>query len=236
MDAATAFQAIRRGWYLVVVGVCAAVGAGVLLHATAAPYYETSATYIVSPVQDTANPDLVQESIRTLDDARSRAIVATFAEVLQSGSVHEEAVRTLGIDGITTDDYEFSSVILPEANVVQLTVGGPEAQTAVLLASSTGALSAERFSALYQIYDIVLLDAPALPTGPSNPSLFQTLFMAGALGSVAGAALALLWGLPRLRRERARQRRLLSYAVSEAPSSVVTPLHSRKEHRAAGSG
>jgi uncharacterized protein involved in exopolysaccharide biosynthesis len=235
MDAATALAAIRRGWFLVFVGVLGALAGAFALHITEEPYYETVSTYIVTPVQDTPNPDLVQESIRTLDDARSRAIVATFAEVLESGSVHEEAAASAGIEGIDVADYDFESVILPEANVVQLTVRGPIPQATVLLSTAAGTLSAERFSELYQIYDIVLLDAPEAPLAPANPSLTQTMLTAGALGILAGAALALLWAAPRMRKERMRQRRLLSYAVSETPS-VVTPLHGREDQRAAGSG
>ena len=76
---------------------------------------------------------------------------------------------------------------------------------------------------------------PSTPTSPANTPLMQALVMAAALGSLAGAALALLWGAPQVRREQSRQRRLLSYAVSEEPS-VVTPLRHREDHRAAGSG
>ncbi|MCJ7725502.1 MAG: hypothetical protein MUP76_03840 [Acidimicrobiia bacterium] len=235
MDAATALRAIRRGWYLVVIGVAAAIGVTVVMQLAAEPFYQTSATYIVSPMQDPADPTVVQESIRTLDDARSRAIVATFAEVLDSGGIHAEAARLVGIDDLVSTDYDFSSAILPEANVVELTVRGPQASATVLLSGAVGDLAAERFSELYQIYDIVLLDPPVTPTSPANTPLMQMLVMAGALGLLVGAALALLWGAPRVRRNQQRERRLLAYAVTEDPT-VVTHLRSREDQRAAGSG
>jgi len=177
---------------------------------------------------------VVQESIRTLDDARSRAIIATFAEVLDSSGIHAEAARGVGIAELAVSDYNFSSAILPEANVVELTILGPVAHATVLLSGAVGNLAAERFSELYQIYDIVLLDPPLTPTSPANTPLLQTLVMAGALGTLAGAALALLWGAPKVRKVKQRERRLLAYGVSEQPS-VVTPLR-REDHRAAGSG
>ncbi len=234
MDASTALRAIRRGWFFVLLGVVGAVGAAVALHASVEPFYQSSATYVVSPIQDSGDSAAVQESIRTLDDARSRAIVATFAEVLDSGGIHAEAVDAVGIAGLSVSDYDFATAILPEANVVELTVRGPEAYATVLLSDAIGTLAAERFSDLYQIYDITLLDPPAVPTSPANTSLMQTLVMAAALGVLAGAALALLWGAPKLRRVHQREQRLLSYTVSEQPS-VVTPLR-REDHRAAGSG
>lgn len=235
MDSITALRAIRRGWYLVVVGIVAAIGITYFMQSSVEPFYETRATYIVSPVQDSTDSGLVQESIRTLDDARSRAIVATFAEVLVSGGIHAEAARLIGVDDLVVADYDFSSAILPEANVVELTVRGPQSSTAVLLSSAAGDLAAERFSELYQIYDIVLLDPPVTPTSPANTPLMQMLVMAGALGLLAGSALALLWGAPRVRKVQQRERRLLSYAVSEDPT-VVTHLRSREDQRAAGSG
>lgn len=235
MDASQVLRAIRKGWLFVLLGVAGAIAAAVALHATAQPVYESTARYIVSPALDPADPASVQESIRTLDDARSRAIVATFTEVLGSTSIHDEAARSLGIDPASVAGYRYEATIRPEANVVELRVRGPVPQVTVLLSGEVGSLAAERFSSLYQIYDIVLLDAPAVPTTPSNPTLLQTLVMAGALGVLAGAALALLWGAPRLRREQARHRRLLSYTVAE-DTDVVTPLRSREERRAAGAG
>jgi capsular polysaccharide biosynthesis protein len=235
MDAASALRAIRKAWYLVLIGAVAAVAAAVALNMSEAEVYESSSTYIVTPSLDASDPDAVQESIRTLDDARSRAIVATYAEVLESGSLHTEAGLSVGLDDVAVDDYEFSAAILPEANVVELVVRGPQPQATVLLSGAVGTMAAERFSELYQIYGIVLLDAPAIPTSPSNTPLTQVIVMAAALGSLAGAALALLWGAPQVRREQSRQRRLLSYAVSEEPS-VVTPLRHREDRQAAGSG
>jgi len=235
MDAPSVLRAIRRAWYLVLIGAIGAVAAAVFLNMSAVDIYETSSTYIVTPSLDATNPDAVQESIRTLDDARSRAIVATYAEVLESGSLHTEAAFSVGLDDIAVADYEFSAAILPEANVVELTIRGPQPQAAVLLSGAVGTMAAERFSELYQIYGIVLLDAPVVPASPSNTPLMQVIVMAAALGSLAGAALALLWGAPQVRREQSRQRRLLSYTVSEEPS-VVTPLRHREDRQAAGSG
>ena len=233
MDASTALLAIRKGWFLVVLGIAGAVAVSTTLQASAEPFYESSSTYIVTPMQDPTDPSVVQESIRTLDDARSRAIIATFAEVMDSGGIHAEAALGVGIADLNISDYDFSSAILPEANVVELTVRGPSAQATVLLSGAVGSLAAERFSGLYQVYDIVLLDPPAVPTEPANTPLIQTIVMAAALGLMAGAALALLWGAPKVRKVRQRERRLLSYSVSEEPSAV-TPLR-REDHRAAGS-
>ena len=235
MDASTVLRAIKKGWYFVLLGLLGAAAVAIAINASAEPFYESSARYIVAPAKDPVDPGTVGEGIRTLDDARSRAIVATFAEVLGSGTIHQEAARSLGLDELTSADYSYRSAILPEANVIELTVRGPNPQMTVLLSGTVGGSASEKFTELYQIYDIVLLDAPTTPTAPSNPTLLQTLVMSGALGLLAGGALALLWGAPKVRREQRMHRRLSSYTTPEQ-ASVVTPLHSREDRRATGAG
>ena len=235
MDVTTALRAMRRAWYLVLAGAVGAVVVSFAPPVLAAPFHETSSTSVVPPAHPPPAPAAGHASLRTLDDARSRAIVATFAEVLTSSGIQEAAAENVGIEGLSASDYSFSAVILPEANVVELTVRGPRPQAAVLLSGAVGDLAAARFTELYQIYDIVLLDAPPTPSDPANTPLLQQLVMAAALGLLAGSALALLWGAPQVRRIQQRERRLLSYSVSEE-SSVVTPLRNREDQQAAGSG
>lgn len=233
MDTSTALKAIRKAWYFVALGAVAAVAVAVYLEATALPMYDSSATYIVSPRLGDPAID-VEESVKTLDDARSRAIVSTYAEILGSDSVHQEASADLGLDPGALDEYSFKAVVLPEANVVELTVRGPSPQLATLLSGTVGGLAAERFTALYRIYDVGLLDPADTPTAPSNPTLLQTIVMAGGLGVLAGAAVALLVGAPRVRRQDRMHRRLTAYV--DPHRSVVTPLHRGEEHRVTGVG
>jgi capsular polysaccharide biosynthesis protein len=235
MEASLALRAIRRGWLLVLMGIAGAMSAGVTLHISADPVYESSARYIVAPVQDPTNPSTLQDGLRTLDDARSRAIIATFTQVLDTPTIHYEASLAAGIDAAALDGYTFRSAILPEANVVELVVRGPLPDATVALSNAVGTAAAARFTDLYPIFRISLLDAPAPPTGSANPTLIQTLATTGALGLLLGGGLALLWGAPRVRRERARHRRLLAYTVTEDPG-VVTPLHRPQDRRASGAG
>jgi capsular polysaccharide biosynthesis protein len=233
MQTSMALRSMAKGWYFVVLGLLAAVGAAVYLEATAVPVYDSSATYIISPKLD--DPAIsVEESVKTLDDARSRAIVSTYAEILSSESVHREASAGLGLDVTALADYDFNAAVLPEANVVELMVRGPDPQTTTRLSAAVGDLASERFTDLYLIYDVGLLDPAVAPTSPSNPTLVQTIAMACGLGLLAGAAVALLFGAPRVRREDRMRRRLTAYA--DSGGSVVTPLHRGEEHRASGVG
>lgn len=232
MDLSTALRSIQKAWYFVALGVLAAVSVAVLMNSTTLPVYETSATYVVSPSQD---PTIdTAESVRTLDDPRSRAIVSTYAEILVSEAVQQEAAGALGLDLAGLEEYQFRSVVLPEANVVELSVTGPSPQIVVLLTNTSGNLASTRFIELYQLFDIVPLDPPVLPTMPANPTLAQTAVMAGALGLLGGLILALLWGAPKVRKQGRMRRRVDSYG-ERAERGTVTSMELHR-NRAAGAG
>ena len=220
MDTSSALRAIGRGWYFLVIGAVAAAIAAVILTSSQAPVYEASATYIISPrLDDSAG---AAESVRTLDGDRARAIVSTMVEVMTSDTVQQEAASTIGMGAATLAAYSVAAVVLPEAYVAELRVTGPEPQNAVLLSSAVGDLAAERFVALYQIYDVGLLDPAGLPRAPVNRSVVETAVMAGALGLLAGALVALLAGAPLIRRSRKMQSRLSHYGGEATVTRLPT--------------
>ena len=219
MDSSSALRAIGKGWYFLVVGAVAGAVAAVMLTASQAPQYEASTTYIVSPRMDGSTD--AAESVRTLDGDRARAIVSTLVEVMTSATVQQEAATTIGMGADTLAEYTVSAVVLPEAYVAELRVLGPEPQNGVLLSAAIGNLAAERFVALYQIYDVGLLDPADLPLAPANRGLVETAVMAAALGLFAGALVALISGAPRIRRNRQMQNRLSSYGGGEATVTLL---------------
>ena len=70
MDGTSIARALKRFWYLPVLGALAAVSAAVVLSASELPIYESKSTYIVSPASSAAVD--AAESIRTLEDPKSR--------------------------------------------------------------------------------------------------------------------------------------------------------------------
>ncbi len=228
MDAATALRALRRGWFLVLIGGAVAATAAFALAGTATPQYEASSTYVVSPAGGAGTSD-VAESIRTLDDARSRAIVSTFVEVLSSGTVHDRGAALAGLSEQILEDYSIRAAVLPEANVVELTVRGPTPEVVAALSGTIGISAAETFVDLYKIYDVSQLDAAEVPDAPAGRGLVTTVALAGLLGLAAGAAVALLWGLAAGPASNRLQARLASY--DRERSAVITPLRSDRDQR-----
>ncbi|MDX1691916.1 MAG: hypothetical protein R3290_12935 [Acidimicrobiia bacterium] len=224
MDVQTAFASLRRGWYLVALAALGAALVGGLLASAQPPVYETTGSYIVSPTR--SDPDAAAEAVRTLDDARSRAIMTTFAQVMGSSTTFADSLEMLGLDAGMLEEYSVDAVVVPEANVVDLTVTGPNARLAMVLATSVGETGARRFVDLYDIYDVGLLDPATTPGSPMNRGPIETAAVAGALGLLVGAVLALAVNAPRVRRNREMRRRIESYGDAGA---TVTPINENGE-------
>lgn len=222
MDAPTALRAIARGWYFVVIGTLMAATAAFVLAGTATPQYEAVSSYVISPA-DAGDGGGVTESIRTLEDARSRAIVSTFVEILSSETVHDRGASLAGLSPAVLEDYAIRAVVAPEANVVRLVVRGPAPEVAAALSGAIGIGAADTFIDLYKIYDVSLLDSADVPEVPAGRGLVATVVLAALVGSAGGAAIALLWGLARNPAPNRLQTRLASY--DRELTAVITPLH-----------
>ena len=228
MDGTSAFRSLRRFWWVVLAAVVAAAGAGYLLAAREPLRYESVASYVVSPrAGDSAD---VTESVRTLDPARARALVSTHVEILTSAAVQEAAAAAAGL-GAFPDGYRVEAIVAPEAYVAELRVTGPEAAQAAVLSGAIGTEASRRFAELYPIYDIVLLDPASVPNDPVNRSPVETALLGAALGLMAGLAIAVLAGAPRVRRRRHMQERLEAYGT---PDATVTPFPAERRTTRAG--
>jgi uncharacterized protein involved in exopolysaccharide biosynthesis len=191
MDLRGALRSIALGWYFPALGVLIALGAATFIHTQATPVYEARATYVVFPYSAPDDVD-VAESVKTLDSTRSRSIMTTLVEIVESHSVRTDAAAATGLDPATLEEYEVIGVVLPEANLIASTVRGPDPVVAVQFSEAVGEAAIARFVAFYRIYDAEVLDAAPLPTTPSNRGLIELGGMATILGLLVGSAFALL--------------------------------------------
>jgi capsular polysaccharide biosynthesis protein len=229
MDGSTMLRALRRTWWIVVLAALAAAGAALYLGSRQDLRYQSVASYVVSPHQSDATADVI-ESVRTLDQARARALVSTYVEMLTSTAVHDEAAAALGL-GVFPEGYEVDAVVAPEAYVAELHVTGPAATDAAVLSGAIGVAASARFVGLYQIYDVVVLDPASVPTDPVNRGPVETALIGAALGLMAGLAIAVLAGAPRVRRRRRMQQRLEAYGTTDA---TVTAFPAERRTTRAG--
>jgi len=227
VDLKTTLSALRTGWHLLFIGALIAAAAVTVIERDATPVYEASASYVVSPGGAIPVDDVVR-GVDSLDSSRSRSIMSTLTEIAASDVVMSEAISTLGLDPGAAADYSISSIIVPEANVMETVVEGPDPATAAALASAIGEIGGRRFVDLYQIYDVVVLDAATIPAVPSNSGLAQMLVIGVAIGLMAGAGAALVRAAWLSRSGGTMSRRLGAY------SPPVTPIEEHDRFKRVG--
>lgn len=227
MDLKTTLSALRNGWHLLLIGALMAAAAAITLDRTAAPFYEASASYVLSPRAD-IDPSDVAQGVSTIDSSRSRSIMTTLTEIVASDAVETEALATLGLDPGLADSYSVESIIVPEANVIETLVTGPDPEIVATLASTIGEIGGSRFVELYQIYDVRVLDAATTPSEPANPDLGQTLVIAVAIGLIVGTGAAVLRSAWLARPGSTMGSRLKAY------STKVTPIEKHDRFKRVG--
>src|SRR5512138_35668 len=167
MEVKLYFRMLQRSWWIIVIVTLATVSAALISAYLTPPTYRATTRFIVSP-----SPSLVSggnnllSSLSTLD---KRSIITTYAEILNSQRIYQETVNLLQLNNINLANYKYSAVALPDANIIEFTVTGPDRNVVYTLANGIGQHVVEYVHSLYQVYDLTVLDAAAPPTTPISP-------------------------------------------------------------------
>lgn len=196
---------LRTGWWLIALTTLSALAIALAVAYSATPIYRASARLIVRPnVPALGNASLV-ESLATLDKP---SIAATYAEVLNSMRIFNEAANPLQLDPKTLLLYTRTAVVLPSSNILEVAVTGPDPNLATRLTNGIGQRAIEYTKGLYQAYGIEFLDPAVVPTEPISPQPLRDASLAIVLGFVLGAALAILREQLRMPLEALRRRNM----------------------------
>lgn len=181
---------LQRGWWIVALTALSALIVALISSYRTAPVYSTSARFIISPnLEQGANGSMLVNSISALD---KRSIASTFAEVLDSESVYNEASAELNMDPAELRAYTISTVVLPDANILELSASGANPQVAALLANSVGQKGIDYVTSLYQIYSVDVLDPAVPPSSPISPNPKRDASLALVIGAALGVALVFI--------------------------------------------
>lgn len=130
--------------------------------------------------------------VTSLEALDKRSIVVTYAEFLNSTRIYNETITALQLTPADVLKYKHSTVVLPEANILALTVEGPDPQLVAILANSVGERAVTHIKGLYKVYDIDLLDPAIPPVTPVSPQPLRDASLALILGLIVGAVLAIV--------------------------------------------
>ncbi len=226
MEVRFILKILQRGWWLILISALLALNFSLIYsYYFASPQYESVARFIVSPnLQSTDNQDIV-DSLDTLD---RRSIIATYAEVLNSNQIKQEALLLLGDDPSAFEDYTMSATLIPDANVIRYSVRGPNPEVAALLANGIGQYAIDYVRRLYVVYNIDFLDRATPDEEAIRPRPLQDAILALMVGTVIGVGLAIFRDQVSATITRFGQRNTIDYE-SQAYTRTYFDRHMRQE-------
>lgn len=180
---------LRRGWWIVVLTVLMAVNVALLSSYFTQPIYHSSARFSVSPSPSISTTG--QEVLNSMEALDKRSIIQTYAEFLNSQQIYDETLQTMSLSPAAMTQYTRLTVVIPDANILELSINGPDPKLVALLANNTGQNAIRHIKELYKIYDINVLDPALIPIIPISPQPIRDAGVAALLGLIIGATLAI---------------------------------------------
>ena len=197
---------IQKGWWIIVLAVLATLNVVLIIDMFSTPIYEATTRMILLPNPESfAGKDFIS-SLTSLDNS---SIVTTYADVFDSEFNIQAFTSTLNLPDEELDKYTQSTVVLPDSNVLEVYVTGPDAGITAEWANGVSRTGIDYMKSLYQVYNINILDAAVVPEEPISPQPVRDLSLGGVLGLLVGVILAILRDQLRIPLEAYRQRRLV---------------------------
>ena len=185
-------QMLQRSWWIILLTAFSALIIALGFVYISTPIYRASTLLIVSPNIEALGANDQYQIVSSLVALDKRSIVGTYAEVLNSGRVYTDTVASLGLSDADLTQYEYFTVVLPDANVLELAVEGPDPATVTVLANSISQNAVKYISELYSVYDIEFLDSATIPDKAIRPQPLRDAGLAFTLGLLLGAVLAIV--------------------------------------------
>jgi diguanylate cyclase (GGDEF)-like protein len=186
METKLYFRMLQRGWWMILLTASVALTVSLIISYLAVPQYQAIGRFIITPG---GTQDIVA-SLNTLD---RRSVVATYAEVMNSNRI-----KTTSWDAIqrpaeaALQDYAVLAVVLPDANVLELTVTGPDPQIVKEFADVIGRQTILFSRGLNMSFEMNFLDTASLPVEPFSPQPVRDAGVAIMLGMIVGIALVFI--------------------------------------------
>jgi capsular polysaccharide biosynthesis protein len=187
-DSGFYLRALRRGWWLALLVVLAAVAVAWVLSSRGRPLYRASASLVATPSTEIVDPGDALDAIETLE---RRTIVATFAKIPSAPEVRESAARRMGVEPREIRYYWIGASVLPNTNVIRIDVVGPDPDRAAEVADAVAAATRREARSLYGVFTLRRLAGAQPAREPERPDPPRAAAVAGVLGLFLGALAAL---------------------------------------------
>jgi len=152
--------------------------------------FEASATVVVGP-SDRAGS--YEAALRSLDTVSRRNVMATYAQIPSSRTAREGVLQELNFSRERSAGYGVRTFILPDTNVLRITVKGADPQRASEFANALVRESRKIILGIYGgIITFDVLDEAAIPKAPVDPEVARKTALGALCGLILGSGVVFL--------------------------------------------
>ena len=231
-------QSGLRHWWIVLIAVVVTTALTIFWVSSKPAVFKSAGTYVIQ-----ARSGAGDDNVRALEALiRSAQINSTYALIARSDAVRDPAIARL--DAIPPGAHpSLDAEAMTGTNALTISATARDAEIAQALAVAAGVETIAYVKAGDEPYDLVLLDAPELPSSPANSKKSLTVAIGALLGLMLGLAIATMVdradSLKRSSRRRdvdtdptdPAQIRALSAASESEVSVVVEATSDPRVHR-----
>ncbi len=181
-------KGITKGWKWIILITLIAVTISLAISATTTPIYRTQATFIIAPNKDLPSSRDIVSAFTALD---TLDIFSTYADILSSDRVYDEALKTVELGGEEADYSRFTAM-KPDSLILELIVDGPNPQTATALANEIGTYGIQFINAYFSVFEIDFLDQAVAPASVYRPRVLRDMGIAAGIGLLTGLFLMVM--------------------------------------------
>ena len=185
--------ALRRSWWLPVLGLLLGGAAALTLVLVTTPEYTSQTRLFVSTTQSASTSDVFQGS------QFSQQRVASYAELLEGEELAARVIDRLDLEVSPADlAEEISATAVPDTVLLDVSVADPSPDRAQAIAAAVGAEFTDMVTALetpngatVSPVKITVVEAADRPEAPAEPRVLRQLALGLVLGLLLGSAAAL---------------------------------------------
>ena len=180
---------IRRWWLVAACGVIFLV-LGLIIVLNQPRVYETKSSFVLRPHSSVV---IAEDTVGTIDTISRRIeIASTFAEVVGSNKIHNQAIERLGLSESDGAEFSVTGKVVAGTNVLELSARGPDPVLVKEFADAATLETIEFVNNLFDVFELQSLDPASTRNSPVSSSRTRTLGAITILGLVVGVGLAFI--------------------------------------------
>jgi capsular exopolysaccharide synthesis family protein len=185
-------RSLRRGWWLVLLGMLLGAGGAGAIAVASTPQYQAATQLFVS----TPGASDVAAAVQGSQFSQQR--VASYAQLLEGRDMAKAIIDQLGLD-LSADDLmaNIEAAAVPDTVLLEVTVTDTSPERALAIARSVASEFRTRVTALEtpdgattSPVKVTVVSTPELPVEPSSPDVPQQLLLGAIVGLLCGGGLA----------------------------------------------